>query len=166
MTIPALRIMIKLKVASFPRSIPIVELRYLTGIMESTDLFYRPSIEVGEIPSDSSNMLQPLDFLLFGLIKQLFPTANRLDSCSIQAKGISMIIGSFLAVTSSRNIINSLRDTRICLIIDSGSLLRVGQSRCAGSRFSWTSEASELIISQYPDEDVPSEGSAGGTGNQ
>jgi hypothetical protein len=111
-------------------------------------------------------MQQPLDFLLFGLTKQLFSTANRLDSCSIQAKYLSMINGPFLAVASSRNIINGLRDARICHVIDSGSLLCVGQPRCAGSLFSWTGEASELIISQCSDEDVPSEGSAGGTGIQ
>jgi hypothetical protein len=74
-------------------------------------------------PPHSSNQLQPLDLCLFGVLKRLLSSANKLDAVNIQTKHIASVVCAFLAAAVPVNVVKSFRLSGICLIADEGVLL-------------------------------------------
>jgi hypothetical protein len=83
-------------------------------------------------PPHSSNQLQPLDLLIFGVTKRLLTRFNRLDSVNIQTSHIAQTVCSFMSAATPLNILKTFSLSGICVIIDDDILrcqLRIEKAR-------------------------------------
>jgi hypothetical protein len=83
-------------------------------------------------PPHSSNQLQPLDLLIFGVTKRLLLRVNRLDSVNVQSSHIAQVVCSFMSAATPLNILRTFSLSGICVMCDEG-ILRC-QVRMEGAR--------------------------------
>jgi hypothetical protein len=73
-------------------------------------------------PPHSSNQLQPLDLLVFGVTKRLLTRMNRLDSINIQSAHIAQVVCAFMSAATPLNVVKTFALSGICAIADEGIL--------------------------------------------
>jgi hypothetical protein len=73
------------------------------------------NIEILWLPPHSSNQLQMLDLVIFGVTKGHISRMNKLEKCNIQTRHIAEIVDSFMAAAVPSNIVKSFRNGGIII---------------------------------------------------